>query len=143
MRKAIIGLVLVGVAGVFTSDAAFAVRSGQGALGGRAITAAETEVPIQISPHALVFGSAGVWVSVHAEIAYSSVARGTVELEGISARWTFPDSRGELVAKFDVDAVKAIVSPPSATLRLTGATVDGRSFSGSDTILVKGGGPAR
>jgi len=51
--------------------------------------------------------------------------------------WTKADCRGELVAKFDEAAVKAIVEPPSATLTLTGMTIDGDEFSGSDTVKVR------
>jgi hypothetical protein len=53
-------------------------------------------------------------------------------LEDVSARAVFADNRGHLVAKFSEDEVKAVVSPPTATLILyvNGADV------GSDTVRV-------
>ena len=68
---------------------------------------------------------------------FGSVDRSTLELNGLAVAWTKADSRGNLVAKFDIDAVKAIVEPGEATLTLTGAMLDGEPFAASDTISVK------
>jgi hypothetical protein len=94
-------------------------------------------ISIQVAPAILILGSPGTWVTVHAEIAYSEVGSGTVTLNGIVPESTFPDSRGEFVAKFDRESVEAIASPPEVTLTLDGLTSSGIPFSGSETIAVK------
>lgn len=91
---------------------------------------------LKLSPDALVIGGPGEWVTAHTDIAFSAVDRGSVELSGVAAVSVFADNRGQLVAKFRRGDIEAIVSPPSATLTLTGLTVDGASFAGSDTIRV-------
>ena len=84
-------------------------------------------VQIVVAPNTLVLSAPGAWVSVHTNLPFGSVA----------VAWTKADSRGNLVAKFDIDAVKAIVEPGEATLTLTGAMLDGEPFAASDTISVK------
>jgi hypothetical protein len=95
-------------------------------------------IVVVIAPHTLLLGAEqGGSVVVHAEIPYSQVDTSTLALEGIAVVHSKPDLRGELVAYFDEDAVKAIVAEPSATLTLTGATEDGAFFEGSDTVQVR------
>jgi hypothetical protein len=95
-------------------------------------------VNIEIAPKTLLLGSTqGGEVTVHAEIAYSAVDHASLTLGGIAVSWTKSDSRGELVAKFDEGAVKAIVTPPAATLELAGFTADGEYFSGSAVVAVR------
>ena len=110
-----------------------------GWLGSEALSVDDLqEIEIQISPHTLVFDAKTTSaVTVHADIAYSAVAAATVKLNDIPVKVTFSDSRGQLVAKFSLTAVKSIVSPPSAVLTLTGTTKDGTPFAGSDVIGVK------
>jgi hypothetical protein len=79
-------------------------------------------------------------VTVHAEIAYSAVVSAGVTLDGIPVTYTKSDNRGEFVAKFDLDAVKARFSPGTVTLTLYGVTTAGVPFSGSDSVKVTGGG---
>ena len=100
--------------------------------------ASAEEVVVQVAPATLLLSSTqSGQVTVHVTIAYSRVDLSrAITLNGIPSSWTFADSRGELVAKFDEVAVKAIVAAPSATLTLTGVTVDGESFEGSDTVRV-------
>ena len=93
-------------------------------------------VPMVVSPQTISFKSLGGCVSVHAEIPYSIVDCSTIEMNGLTPYLCKPDLRGELVAKFNLEAVKAIVSPPSATMVMTGATKDGVPFSGTDTVRV-------
>ena len=100
------------------------------------VNADDLTVDIVISPNVINIDSKGVWVTVHAEIPYSVVAGASVKLNGIDVTATFADSRGELVAKFCVDAVKEILEPGTAELTLSGVTKDGISFSGTDTIKV-------
>jgi hypothetical protein len=98
------------------------------------------EVDITIAPKTLSLDSAASCdeggVTVHADIPYSDVDHSTLELEGVPVLSTKPDGRGNLVAQFDRAEILAIVAPPSATLTLTGATVDGTPIAGSDTIRV-------
>jgi hypothetical protein len=95
-------------------------------------------VPIVISPNVVNLLSQGTWVTVHAEIPYSTVdvQTATVTLDGIEAVSTFADDRGDLVAKFDLDTVKSKLLPGTATLVLSGMTKEGKSFSGTDSIKV-------
>ncbi|HUU84484.1 MAG TPA: hypothetical protein VM243_13370 [Phycisphaerae bacterium] len=94
-------------------------------------------VPIAIAPSTLILGrTQGGFVTVHAAIPYGQVDPGTLALDGVPVAWTKADNRGELVANFVETEVKAIVEPPDATLTLTGLTIDGQPFSGSDTVRV-------
>ena len=108
-----------------------------------ALVAAPTPVPIeaQVSPQTIVEGSDTVWLTVHTDIALSAVDTKTVAVNGIPVAFTKSDNHGNLVAKFAFDDVLGIVSPPSATLTLTGTTKAGGAFAGSDTVRVIGGGP--
>ena len=99
-------------------------------------TSGEDELAVQISPGTIASNSKGVWVTAHANIAYSSVVPASVELNGLSASSVFADSVGDLVAKFRLTAVKAIVSAPQAELTLTGVTKAGVEFAASDTVRV-------
>ena len=95
------------------------------------------DVAVVVAPKTLLLSELqGGEITVHATIAYSQVDCATLTLNGIPVTWTKADSRGELVAKFDEAAVKAIVSAPSAVLTLKGATVDGEAFEGSATVRV-------
>ncbi len=92
---------------------------------------------IAISPQALILGAEQSGrVTVHTDIAGSTVDRSTVALEGIPASSTWVDLRGNLVAGFPEADVKAFVAPPEATLTLTGNRLDGTPFEGSDTVTV-------
>jgi hypothetical protein len=96
----------------------------------------EFTVPIDIAPSMLVLDSPGTCVTVHAEIAYGDVDHDSLLMNGVSPSYTKADARGELVVKFEREDIQNIVSPPEATLTLTGLTVDGTPFTGSDTITV-------
>lgn len=97
---------------------------------------ADIDIAIDVAPSTLNLQHEGTTVTVHTDIAYPAVAGATVALNGVAIDWWKSDNRGYFVAKFDADAVKAldIVSPLSVKLELTGATKDGETFSGSDTI---------
>ncbi len=118
-------IVVVAVIALVLASAAFA-----------AVAPVVIPVEVQLSPAALVLDGPGVWVTAHTDIRYSAVIGASVELKGISATSVFADDRGYLVAKFRQAAVEAIVAPPCDTLTLTGLTVDGVPFEGSDTIRV-------
>ena len=99
--------------------------------------AADIEITTKVSPNTIVLASQGTLVTIHTNIAYSSVDTASLTLNGIPVAWTKADDRGQLVAKFNQSDVKNIVAPPSAELELSGYTKTGESFSGSDTIVVK------
>jgi len=94
------------------------------------------KIVIMISPNTINLNSDGEWVTVHADIPYTAVDHVELFLNDVQVAWTKADNQSDLVAKFAVDEVKDIVSPPSATLTLSGVTVEGVAFSGSDTITV-------
>lgn len=91
---------------------------------------------IVVAPSTLVMGSQGVWVTVHADIPYVSVDGASVTLNGVPVTVTFADNQGELVAKFQIDAIKGTVDPPSAVVELVAHTYAGGVFSASDTVRV-------
>jgi hypothetical protein len=108
-------------------------------LGLSLVLRAASSVPaggILVSPSTLVMGSQGVWVAVHADIPYSSVDSATVSLNGIPVTATFADNQGDLVAKFQIDAVKGTVSVPQSEVVLVAMTHAGEEFVGTDTIRV-------
>lgn len=98
----------------------------------------ELTVDVVVAPSTLALRSNGAWVTVHADIPLSVVSDTwkALELNGVEVVWIDADNHGDLVAKFAIDEVKAIVSAPSADLTLTGVTNDGTPFAGTDTIRV-------
>ena len=105
---------------------------------------AEGDIEILVSPQTILLGSdQGEMVTVHADIPYSSVndaAPLTLTLNGVPVNFIKSDARGDLVAKFLEDEVKAIFGddePPTAVLTLSGITEDGTPFSGSDVVKIK------
>jgi hypothetical protein len=130
MRKVSIGLALLGLVG------AGALLAGGAAAGP---VKGEPGIAIAISPSTLSLGSDATCVTVHTNLPFGTVDAGSVALEGIAPYGVKADACGDFVAKFDIDAVKAIVAPPSATLTFTGSLNDGTPFAASDTIrVVKG-----
>ena len=95
-------------------------------------------VGIQLSPNVLVLEAPVTWLTVHTNLPLSAVHPSSVALNGLPADVVKADACGDLVAKFHMEAVEAIVSPPEATLTLTGLKTDGTSFAASDTIRVIG-----
>jgi hypothetical protein len=92
---------------------------------------------IKVSPDVLALHSQGGRLTVHTDIAYSLVDKDTILLNGILEPYIVKsDARGQLVAGFDIDEVKDMVEPPSATFTFTGETKDGDDFIGTDTIRV-------
>ncbi|MBN1569450.1 MAG: hypothetical protein JXA73_16510 [Acidobacteria bacterium] len=96
----------------------------------------EIPIAIEIAPSTLNLAYQGQVVTVHTNIDYDLVVGASVKLNGIEIDWWKSDDRGNFVAKFDVDSVKDIVEPGTATLTLTGDTKDGDHFSGTSTIKI-------
>jgi hypothetical protein len=95
-----------------------------------------TATEITVSPNVINIGSETEVVTVHTDLPFSFVVGASVTLDGIDIAWWKSDNRGYFVAKFDASDVKGKVKPGTVTLTLTGTTVDGESFSGSDTVQV-------
>lgn len=100
---------------------------------------ATVAVDVQCSPSVVVLHSvaAGDCLTVHTDLRFSSVDRTVpVELNGLPAYSVFADNRGNLVAKFNLTALRELLTLPATTLTLTGVTTDGQVFSGSDVVRV-------
>jgi hypothetical protein len=100
-------------------------------------------VSMKVSPNNLVIHSVGEgdWLTIHVDIPYSVVNCTTLVLlfdnVVLPVKYAKADLRGDLVAKFDLSDIKAIVTPPTETLLLSGYTTAGVQFYGSDIIQVK------
>jgi hypothetical protein len=99
--------------------------------------AADMDINIIVQPKTLVIASESEWLTVHTDIALSAVDTSSLMLNGLAVSWTKADARGNLVAKFDIDEVKAMVAPGEAVFELTGVTTAGVSFSGTDSVPVR------
>lgn len=95
------------------------------------------EIEAKVSPHTIFLDSDTPWLTVHTDIAYWLVERESLELSGLPVAWTTIDDQGNLVAKFDMAAVKERIAPPVAIFELTGRTTDGVPFAGTDTVTVR------
>lgn len=93
-------------------------------------------IAITVSPNVVNTTANGQWLTIHADIPLSVVDTASVYVNGVAVDWTKADAQGDLVAKFCLDDVLAVIAPPSATLTLTGTTRDGATFSGTDTVKV-------
>lgn len=95
------------------------------------------EIEIQVSPNILNLESNGVVVTIHTDIEYWIVDVSTVTLNDIDIQSWKADDRGFFVAKFEMDAVKNVVTVGLNRLTLKLAlkgTID--LLSGSQEILV-------
>lgn len=128
MKKVTLLLCLAGLVGVVAAGAALAAN--------RDLQEAD-EIAIVVSPSMIAINSQGTVVSVHTNIPYGAVYRASLTLNKVEIAWTKSDNLGYLVAKFNLDDVKAIVAPPSAELTLTGVLTDGTPFAASDTVQVR------
>ena len=100
------------------------------------------DLVIQVAPQTIILGrtakEGNVWLTIHAEIAYSRVI--SVELEGAGGDVIYPtytkaDNRGDLVAKFGYDDVANRLGVGPATLTLI-VEANGTEYVGSDDIRV-------
>ena len=102
---------------------------------------AAQEIGITVSPNVINIASESTVVTVHTDIAYSLVDGASVFLNGVKIDWSKSDNQGCFVAKFLASDVKALFEEGKLelgtnTLVLDGKTIDGGSFSGSDTVKV-------
>jgi hypothetical protein len=94
------------------------------------------DISIDVAPNVVSLDSQGQVLTVHTDIAYGLVDGWTVALDGLSIQSWKADNQGNFVAKFNLDAVKNMVSVGTVTVTLTGVTKEGDEFAGSDTIKV-------
>ena len=102
---------------------------------------AQDEVMIKVSPNNLAISSMGTKVTIHSNIPAGSVNVSTLELridggEPLYPIATFADDRGNLVAKFNMNDAKGMVSVGQATFTMTGDYFAGGDFSASDVIKI-------
>ncbi len=98
----------------------------------------DIDIEIDVAPKVLNLISSGTVVTVHTDIAYSTVDGASVLLNGVPIDWWKSDSRGYFVAKFVMSAVKDLPLNIGGdnTLTLEGSTDDGEIFMGSKVIKV-------
>ena len=97
------------------------------------------ETDIRVAPNVLNIQSEGTVVTVHTDINYSAVEASTVSLNGIEISSWKADSRGNFVAKFMMEEVKALEDLDIGeynTLTIEGNTCGGEEFVGVLDIIV-------
>ena len=98
-------------------------------------------INIDVAPNVLNIASSGTVVTVHTDILFSDVEGTTVSLNGVSIAWWKSDSRGQFVAKFNMEEVEKLVLEGDLDLgenelKLSGYTKSGILFTGSQSISV-------
>jgi hypothetical protein len=107
--------------------------------------ALDIDIAIDVSPNVINIQSQSTVVTVHTDIAFSLVAGASVYLNGVAIDWWKSDDRGNFVAKFDSDEIKALEGLTFGaynTLTLIGVTTGGEDFTGSQNIMVINNLPA-
>jgi len=99
------------------------------------------DITIDVAPNVLNIASSGTVVTVHTDIAYSWVDGASVYLNDVPIAWWKSDSRGQFVAKFNMEEVETLVTAGvleegEITLKLSGTTKSGVNFSGAQLISV-------
>jgi len=102
-----------------------------------AVDLATLTVPIQVSPAMLVLAGPGVWLTVHADVAFSLVDASSLTVNGVPSASAFADDRGDLVVKVYQADIEPLVAPPAATIVLDGKLKDETAFTGVEQIRVK------
>ena len=106
----------------------------------------DLEIGIQVSPSTILLdwkALGDVKITVHADVRYSffnEMETMDVWLEDIPASYIYSDARGDLVAKFNYDALKAhfgedFVSGP-AILEFFATDENGNTYHGADEVRV-------
>jgi len=97
------------------------------------------ETTIRVAPNVLNIQSEGTVVTIHTDINYSAVEASTVSLNGIEISSWKADNRGDFVAKFLMEEVKALEGLDIGeynTLTIEGYTYEGEFFVGVQDIIV-------
>ncbi len=102
-----------------------------------------TEMDIQIAPSTLNLSYEGNCVTVHTDLTYTAALEADFvwSLNGAPSYAVFPDDCGDLVAKFHVEDIAAVVGevagPTTVTMTLTGDEKEGDvAYEGSDEVRV-------
>lgn len=98
----------------------------------------QTEIDIQVSPNVLNLQNSGEVVTVHTDIAYGLVVGASVTMNDVEISWWKSDNQGNFVAKFEISDIKGLPLNIGKlnTLKLTGTTVNGETFTGETEIKV-------
>lgn len=96
------------------------------------------QITIKVSPNVLNLQNQGEVVTVHTDIAYTLVSASTVYLNNVEINSWKADDRGNFVAKFLMEEIKDLPFEIGEmnTLLLTGTTVTGLEFWGTEEIKV-------
>jgi hypothetical protein len=103
------------------------------------LAASGYEISITVAPNVLNFESQGHIVTVHTDIAYSSVDAHSVYLNGVLIQSWKADNRGNFVAKFameDIETIAGLIVGDYNELLLVGYSYDYGAFFGTDQIMV-------
>ena len=101
-------------------------------------TGGSTQAPeVSVSPDTVSINAYGNWMTVQTSIRYAEADPNAISLSGLAPDALWPDEWGRLMARFDLNGVKAIVSPPQSVLVLRGQMLDGTLYQGADTIRVR------
>jgi hypothetical protein len=116
--------------------------------GGPALSARSGKDPgqgdfaIYVAPNQIVVSVVSS-VTIHTDVSYRTVVAASATVNGtpVDVPYTFPDDRGNIVAKLDVGQVKDVVrDADSATIILCLVVVEGedeKELSASQTVRVK------
>jgi hypothetical protein len=103
------------------------------------VNASGYEISITVAPNVLNIASQGHVVTVHTDIAYSSVDAHSVYLNGVLIQSWKSDNQGNFVAKFameDIETAAGLVIGDYNELLLVGYSYDYGAFSGMDQVMV-------
>ena len=94
-------------------------------------------IDITVAPATLNLSYQGDWVTVHTDQTHTAELEDNFDwcLNGVDATSIYSDSRGYLVAKFEVSAIAAVVAPGDVTMTLTGEN-EIVAYEGSDVVRV-------
>ena len=109
------------------------------------------EITIDVSPNVLNIQSNSTVLTVHTNIDFDLVNCPTVSIyvgadatDPVAISWWKADDRGNFVAKFSMEDIKAELGPEDynqlTTFRMVGETTSGEEFYGEQEILVANGG---
>jgi hypothetical protein len=102
-----------------------------------AVLADEYAIDIVVSPNVINLESRGGSIFVHTDIEYVPVAEAILKVAGTSVDvCTFPDNCGNLVVKTSVIDVKEIVSAGEQPEFILAYNIDGKTYTGSDTVPI-------
>lgn len=106
-------------------------------LAGAAL-AGDNTIDMVVSPNVLNLESNGGSISVHTDIGYVAPSDAILEVNGtpVDDIYTFTDSRGNLVVKADIVAVKGMVVAGEDAVFVLTCDYEGETYTGTDTVPV-------